>query len=70
MNSKDLIQSLNGICEDLVNEAEYGSFRVCDRAEAPARRRFSIPLLIAAWIGLMVFLMGCAAVYFLRLQDM
>lgn len=70
MNSKDLIQSLNGIGEDLVNEAEYGSFRVYDRAEAPARRRFSRPLLIAALIGLMVFLMGCAAVYFLRLQDM
>ena len=33
MNSKDLIQSLNCIGEDLVNEAEYGSFRVYDRAE-------------------------------------
>ena len=69
MNSKDLIQSLNGIGEDLVNEAEYGSFRVCDRAEAPARRRFSRPLLIAALIGLMVFLMGCA-IYVLKMQDL
>ena len=69
MNSKDLIQSLNGIGEDLVNEAEYGSFRVCDRAEAPARRRFSRPLLIAALIGLMVFLMGCA-IYVLNMQDL
>ena len=69
MNSKDLIQSLNCIGEDLVNEAEYGSFRVYDRAEAPARRRFSRPLLIAALIGLMVFLMGCAWII-LRMQDM
>lgn len=69
MNSKDLIQSLNGIGEDLVNEAEYGSFRVYNRAETPARRRFSRPLLIAALIGLMVFLMGCA-IYVLKMQDL
>lgn len=69
MNSKDLIQSLNGIGEDLVNEAEYGSFRVYNRVETPARRRFSRPLLIAALIGLMVFLMGCA-IYVLKMQDL
>ena len=69
MTSKDLIQSLNGIGEDLVNEAEYGSFRVCDRGDAPVRRRFNRPFLIAVLIGLMVFLMGCA-IYVLKMQDL
>lgn len=69
MNSKDLIQSMNYVGEDLVNEAEYGKFRSHNQPVEPVRRRFSRPLLIAALIGLMVFLMGCAWII-LRMQDM
>lgn len=69
MNSKDLIQSMNYVGEDLVNEAEYGKFRSQNQSAQPVRRRFSKPLLIAALIGLMVFLMGCA-VYVLKMQDL
>lgn len=69
MNSKDLIQSLNYVGEDLVNEAEYGNFRAYSQPAAPARRRFGKPFLIAALIGLMVFLMGCALIM-MSLQDL
>ena len=69
MNSKDLIQSMNYVGDDLVNEAECGKFRSCAQTAKPVRGRFSKPLLIAALIGLMVFLMGCA-VYVLKMQDL
>lgn len=69
MNSKDLIQSLNYVGEDLVNEAEYGRFRSYSQSPAPVRKRLGKPFLIAALIGLMVFLMGCA-VYVLKMQDL
>ena len=69
MNSKDLIQSMNYVGEDLVNEAEYGKFRLHSQPEAPVRRRFGKPFLIAALIGLMVILMGCA-LYVMKLQDL
>lgn len=72
MNSRDLIQSMNYVGEDLINEAEYGKFEVRrTQAETKAygHRRFHKPLLIAALIGLMVFLMGCA-VYVLKMQDL
>lgn len=69
MNSKDLIQAMNDVGDDLVNEAEYGKFRTYTQPAEPVRRRFSKPLLIAALIGLMVFLMGCA-VYVLKRQDL
>ena len=72
MNSKDLIQSMNYVGEDLVNEAEYGRFSA--RAEEPKKKAttrgfFRKPLWIAALIGLMVILMGCA-VYVLKMQDL
>lgn len=69
MNSKDLIQSLNYVGEDLVNEAEFGRFSTQKAQPAVANKRFSKPLLIAALIGLMVFLMGCA-IYVLKMQDL
>ena len=72
MNSKDLIQSMNYVGEDLVNEAEYGRFsaRVEEpKKKATARGFFRKPLWIAALIGLMVILMGCAIVA-LSLQDL
>lgn len=69
MNSKDLIQSMNYVGEDLVNEAEYGKFRTHSQSSEPVRRRLNRPLLIAALIGLMVFLMGCA-VYVLKMQNL
>ena len=69
MNSKDLIQSLNYVGDDLVNEAEYGKFSVRKEEPVVVRKRFSRPLLIAAIISLMVFLMGCA-IYVLKMQDL
>lgn len=69
MNSKDLIQSLNYVGEDLVNEAEYGKFSARKEEPKVIRRRFNKPLLIAAMIGLMIFLMGCA-IYVLKMQDL
>ncbi|MBR4290932.1 MAG: hypothetical protein IKT52_09885 [Oscillospiraceae bacterium] len=69
MNSKDLIQSMNYVGDDLVNEAEHGRFSVRNEQAAQPRRWFRKPLLIAALIGLMVFLMGCA-IYVLKMQDL
>jgi len=69
MNSKDLIQSLSYVGDDLVSEAEYGKFSARKEEPVVVHRRFNKPLLIAALIGLMVFLMGCA-IYVLKMQDL
>ena len=56
MNSKDLFKSLNYIDEDLIREAEFGSF--------PEKRvrTFRRPMVFAAIVTLMVMLMGSAVV--------
>ena len=72
MNSRDLIQSMNYVGEDLVNEAEYGRFSVRKeetKTRAYGRGFFRKPLWIAALIGLMVLLMGCA-IYVIKMQDL
>ena len=70
MNSKDLIQSMNYVGEDLVNEAEYGRFSIRkEETKTIGRSFFRKPLWIAALVGLMILLMGCA-VYVLKMQDL
>ncbi len=66
MNGKDIFLGLKYIGEDLIDEAEYGSF-----SAKKANRRLLLrrPVFIAALIGLMVFLMGCAWIA-LQMQDM
>ena len=68
MNGKDIFLGLKYIGEDLVEEAEYGRFSQKE-AEPPKVRRLRRPLLIAAIVALMLFLMGCA-VYVLTTQNM
>lgn len=64
MNGKDIFLGLRYIDEDLIEEAEFGTF--------PARkvRTFRRPLLIAAVIALTLLLVGCAVVYVLNLQGL
>ncbi len=66
MNGKDIFLGLKYIGEDLIDEAEYGSFSAKNANRRLLLRR---PVFIAALIGLMVFLMGCAWIA-LRMQDM
>ena len=62
MNGKDLITGLGYIGTQYYEEAE-------ETAEAPKRKALPRPLLIAAIIGLMLLLMGCA-IAVMRLQHM
>ena len=61
MNGKDIIWSLKHVSDSIVEEAEYGSFPV---SVENAHRRFRGPFLIAAIIGLLMLLVGCAAYFF------
>lgn len=63
MTGKDLLVGLGTIGQKYYEEAEQ-------EAMGASRRTLKRPLLIAAIISLMLFLMGCAVVYALRLQDM
>lgn len=61
MNGKDIFLGLKYVGEDLVEEAEYGSFSAKEKKKDSGLRTLSRrPFLIAALIGLMLFLMGCA----------
>ena len=69
MNGKDIFLGLKYVGEDLVEEAEYGSFSEKEKKKASGIRSLGRrPLLIAAIIGLMLFLMGCAWVV-MKMQD-
>lgn len=69
MNGKDIFLGLKYIGEDLIDEAEYGRFSSqADKAEG-RRLLLRKPFMIAALIGLMVFLMGCALVYALTMEN-
>lgn len=59
MNGKDIFMGLKYVGEDLIEEAETIRFPA---SSSGAHRRIRKPLLIAAIITLMVFLMGCAVV--------
>jgi len=69
MNGKDIFLGLKYVGEDLVEEAEYGSFSEKEKKKVSGIRSLGRrPLLIAALIGLMLFLMGCAWVV-MKMQD-
>ena len=69
MNGKDIFLGLKYVGEDLIQEAEYGSFSAkSEKKSASAKRVLKKPVLIAALIGLMLFLMGCAWVV-MKMQD-
>lgn len=62
MNGKELLMGLSYIDRKLIEESEMET----DREKAPFRR----PLLVAAMVALMLFLVGCAAVVLLHLEDL
>ena len=68
MNGKDIFLGLKYVGEDLIQEAEYGAFSDQTEKKSKGRRLLHKPLLIAALIGLMLFLMGCAWAV-MKLQD-
>lgn len=72
MKGKDLLKGLSYIGSDLVENAELGTFPEEERAELTAARKgiSKRPVLIAAVIALMVFLVGCTAVVLLRLDKL
>ena len=72
MNGKDMIWSLGYVSDSIVEEAEYGVFPAGTegpKLKRKAFKRFRRPFLVAAVIGLLMLLMGCAA-YFYRLKNL
>lgn len=61
MKGKDIFVSLNEIGDDLIEQAEYGTF---------AKKRRIRPLLMAAVIALLLMLVGCAVVYVLNMRNL
>lgn len=69
MNGKDIFLGLKYVGEDLVEEAEFGSFSGSESKEVSGIRLMRRkPLLIAAIIALMLLLMGCAWMV-MKMQD-
>lgn len=69
MNGKDIFLGLQYIGGDLVENAEHGQFSTtAAKQEARSTRALRRPLLIAATIGAMLLLAGCAVVYALSLH--
>lgn len=70
MNGKDIFLGLKYVGEDLVEEAEFDRFPTGQKKEKSGIRTLGRkPLLIAAIIGLMLFLMGCAWMV-MKMQDL
>ena len=72
MNGKEIIWSLNYVSDSIVEEAEYGVLPVRSERQLQKEKSGSIfrrPLLVAAIIGLLLLLVGCAA-YFYRLEQL
>lgn len=67
MKGKDIFLGLQFIGDDLIQEAEAYTLSPAAKP-APRRRKGRYPLLIAALIGLMLLLVGCAIVYALRMS--
>lgn len=65
MNGKDIFIGLNYIDQTYIEEAELAAVQ-----PQGTIRTLKRPLLIAAIVTLMLMLVGCAAVYLLRSQDM
>lgn len=76
MKGKDIMKGMNFIGSDLIENGEMGKFPESERQDPPAepkpRRAVRIrrPVLVAAVIALMVFLVGCTAVVLLRLDKL
>ena len=64
MNGKDIFLGLKYVGEDLIEQAEYGTFSE-SKHRKPVRS-----LLIAALVALLLMLVGCAVVYVLNMQNM
>ena len=68
MNGKDIFRGLQYIGDDLIENAETGQFPVQNQESGKTRRPIRRPLLIAAVIALLLLLVGCAAVYVLKME--
>lgn len=65
MNGKDIFIGLNCIDRKYIEEAELASVQPQGKVRTLKR-----PLLVAAVVSMLLMLVGCAAVYLLRSQDM
>ena len=65
MNGKNLLKGLSYIDRSLIEEAETATLLSHQRPKT-----FRRPLVLAAIISLMLFLMGCAAVVLFHLNDL
>ncbi len=71
MNGKDILLGLKYVDQDLIEEAEFGTFPTQAETESTRRRRtFRRPFLLAAVIALTLLLVGCGVVYVLKMQDL
>ena len=68
MNGRDIFRGLQYIGDDLIENAETGQFPVQNQESGKTRRPIRRPLLIAALIALLLLLVGCAAVYVLKME--
>ena len=68
MNGTDIFRGLQYIGADLIENAEYGQFPRKNAEPGKTKHRIHRPLLVAALIGLMLLLVGCALVYILNLE--
>lgn len=68
MNGRDIFRGLQYIGDDLIENAETGQFPVQNQGSGKTRRPIRRPLLIAALIALLLLLVGCAAVYVLKME--
>ena len=68
MNGKDIFRGLQYIGDDLIENAETGQFPAQNQGSGKTHRPIRRPLLIAAVIALLLLLVGCAAVYVLKME--
>lgn len=68
MNGRDIFRGLQYIGDDLIENAETGQFPAQNQESGKTHRPIRRPLLIAALIALLLLLVGCAAVYVLKME--
>ena len=68
MNGRDIFRGLQYIGDDLIENAETGQFPAQNQGSGKTRRPIRRSLLIAALIALLLLLVGCAAVYVLKME--
>lgn len=68
MNGRDIFRGLQYIGDDLIENAETGQFPAQNQESGKTHRPIRRPLLIAAVIALLLLLVGCAAVYVLKME--